>query len=362
MADIFQGSALPDINETETTKTKAPDYFTDYLTNVADVGSGALGTVDPVTGLVTKQKTATDLIAPLDALQIKGYGLVETAADAYKTGLKNAQTTATNAEGVSSGDISKFLNPYTQNVVNEMGRLQNQNVQRNLMPQLKGQFVGTGGLGGQRYANALGQTASDLQTNLTGQQYGALSSGYKSALEAAMQEAQLQNQVAQTQGTLAGKEQELGLTGAGAMTKAGAEQQAYAQAKLDAPLKNATNVAALLRGYQMPTTVTRDFKGPKAGTYGLSPLSQLTGITTLLGSGLSDAVKTNADGSVTVSPGWLSALGKKLGIGEDGSTTTDTTTGGGATTGGGTTTGGGVTGTYPHINQETGETYYTDQP
>ena len=358
MADIFQGSALPDIKETETSVTKAPDYFTEYLTNVAGVGSGALGTVDPTTGLVTKQKTGDELVADLDPYQTKGYNAVETAADAYKTGLTDAKATATNASGVSSGDINKFLNPYTQNVVNEMGRLQSQNIQRNLMPQLKGQFVGTGGLGGQRYANALGQSASDLQTTLTGQQYGALSSGYKSALDAAMQEAQLQNQVAGTQGTLAGKEQELGLTGAGAMTKAGAEQLAYNQAKIDAPLKNATNVAALLRGYQMPTTVTRDFKGPKAGTYGLSPLSQITGITSLLGSGLSDAVKTNADGTVTVTPGWISALTKKFSEYFPDTTKTDTTTD--TTTGG--TTGSGVTGKYEKINEETGETYYSDTP
>lgn len=352
MADIFQGSALPDIKEKEVTATTSPDYFKNYLTDVAGAGQTALA------------RPADQLIAPLTDLQTQGYGAIPTAAGAYKPQLTLAEQTAANASGISSEDISRFLNPYTQNVVNEMGRLQSQNVQRNLMPQLKGQFVGTGGLGGQRYANALGQTASDLQTNLTGQQYGALSSGYKSALDAAMQEAQLQNQVAQTQGTLAGKEQELGLTGAGAMTKAGAEQQAYEQAKIDAPLKNATNVAALLRGYQVPTTVSREFTGPKAGTYGLSPLSQITGITSLLGSGLSDAVKTNADGTVTVTPGWLTALGRKLGLTDDTSSDTSSSTSSGTSSGtsssGGTT--GGVTGTYPHINEETSETYYTDQP
>jgi hypothetical protein len=322
MADIFQGSALPDIKETETTATKAPDYFTDYLSGIAGAGEAALS------------RTPDQLVAPLTEMQKQGYGAVTEAAGAYKPQLTTASQTAANASGVSSQDISKFLNPYTQNVVDEMGRLQGQNIQRNLMPQLKGAFVGTGGLGGQRYANALGQTAADLQTNLTGQQYGALSAGYKTALDAAMSEAQLQNQVAQTQGTLAGKEQELGLTGAGALTKAGAEQQAYEQAKIDAPLKNATNAAALLRGYQVPATVERTFVGPKAGTYGLSPLSQITGITTLLGSGLSDAVKTNADGSVTVSPGWLSALGKKLGIGDNASAGTSSGTSSSGGTGG----------------------------
>ena len=207
------------------------------------------------------------------------------AATAYQPGLSAAEQTAGQAAGVSTGDINKFMNPYTTNVVNEMERLQQQNLQRNLMPQLKAQFVGTGGLGGQRYAAATGQTLADLQANLTGQQAGALQKGYSEALNAALQEAQLQNQVAQTQGALAGKEQELGLTGAGALTKAGAEQQAYEQSLRDANLKNATNVAALLRQYNIPTTVSETYKGPMAGVYGTSPLATLTGLLSLIGSG-----------------------------------------------------------------------------
>jgi len=176
------------------------------------------------------------------------------------------------------------MNPYTTGVVDEMARLQQKNVQQNLMPQLKASFVGSGGLGGQRYANATGQTMADLQSNLTGQQTGALQSGYNTALQTAIQEMQAQNQAAQTQGTLAGKEQELGLTGAGALTKAGAEQQAFKQAQINAPLTNASNVAGLLRGYNVPTTVQETYKGPLPGAYGNSPLSQIAGLGTLLGS------------------------------------------------------------------------------
>jgi hypothetical protein len=296
MADIFQGKVAPDVNTTKTSATTAPQFFTDYLSGIAGAGATALN------------RPADQLVAPLTDLQTKGYGAIPTAADAYKPQLTTAEQTAANASGVSSQDINRFMNPYTTNVVDEMARLQNQNIQRNLMPQLKAGFVGTGGLGSQRYANALGQTAADWQSNLTGQQYGALSSGYKSALDAALAEAQLQNQVAQTQGNLAGKEQELGLTGAGAMTKAGAEQQSFNQAKIDAPLKNATNAAALMRGYQVPTSVTETYRGPMAGVYSASPLSQITGLGALIGSGLSTS--TNAAGTTT--PGWLSTILNKI--------------------------------------------------
>jgi hypothetical protein len=175
-----------------------------------------------------------------------------------------------------------------------MGQLSDQNLQRTVMPQLKGSFVGTGGFGGDRFAKATGQTLADISQSLTGQQYGALSAGYSDAVKNALTNAQLQNQAAQTQGTLAAQEQTLGLAGAGAETKAGAEQQAFNQAQIEAPLKQATNASQLLKNYTIPTTSTETYKGPMAGVYANSPLSQVAGLGTLLASG------TNAKGT-----GWL---------------------------------------------------------
>jgi len=122
-----------------------------------------------------------------------------------------------------------------------------------------------------------------MQRNLMGQQYGALSQGYGNALKAAMDELNLQNQAAQVQGKLAEMEQSLGLTGAGALSKAGAEKQAYEQAKLDFPMKTATDAAALMRGFQVPTTQTEKFVGPKAGMYQTSPLSNILGVLSTIG-------------------------------------------------------------------------------
>jgi hypothetical protein len=93
----------------------------------------------------------------------------------------------------------------------------------------------------------------------------------------------LQNQAALTQGKLAGQEQELGLTGAGALTKAGGELQKYQQSILDAPALNAKNASDLLRGYTLPTDQTVKFVGPDAGSYGTSDLSNILGIGSMLG-------------------------------------------------------------------------------
>ena len=271
---ITQGAPLPDITQTTTTADQAPDYYKNYLTGLSTAGQTAMNA------------PASSMIAGLDPLQQQGYAAVPGAATAYQPGLQQAQTTAGQAAaGLDPNRISALMNPYTANVTDEMARLSQQNMQRNIMPSMKAGFVGSGGLGSQRYANAMGQSMADVQSNLTGQQYGALSSGYTQAQNAAMQEAQLKNQAAQTQGALAGQAQTYGLTGAGALTKAGAEQQAYQQSILNEPMAAATAASGLMKNYTVPNTQTSTFVGPKAGSYQTSDLANVMGVLSMLGSG-----------------------------------------------------------------------------
>ena len=268
-----QGAALPDITQTTTTKDTAPTYYTNYLTDLSKAGTDALA------------KTGASLVAGYDPMQTAGYAAYTPASTAGSKEMTSAQATAAEAaKGITPQNIQALMNPYTQNVVDEMGRLSQQNVQRNVLPSLKAGFVGTGGLGGQRYANALGQSMADVQAGLTGQQYGALSQGYTQAMKGALDEAQLRNLVAGTQGKLSDQEQAQAIAGAGALTKAGAERQAYEQAKLDAPLKTANTVSGLMRGYTMPVEQSVTFKGPKAGSYQLSDLQQILGALSSVGS------------------------------------------------------------------------------
>jgi hypothetical protein len=332
MADLFTGVAAPDVNTTKTTATTAPDYFKNYLTDLANAGTNAMAV------------PGKDLVAGMTPLQTAGYAAIPAAATAYQPGLTAAEQTAQQAAGVNEADINQFMNPYTTNVVNRMGQLSDQNLQRTVMPQLKGSFVGTGGLGSQRFANATGQSLADISANLTGQQYGALSAGYSDAVKNAIANAQLQNQAATTQGNLAAQEQTLGLAGAGAETKAGAEQQAYEQAKIEAPLKQATNAAALMKGYTVPTSTTETYKGPMAGVYANSPLSQIAGLGTLVASG------TNAKGT-----GWLDRAISSIGSSFPGSGPEQV----GGPTGGDSTP---TPTMYPHINPDDGSTYYTETP
>jgi hypothetical protein len=124
---------------------------------------------------------------------------------------------------------------------------------------------------------------ADIQAGLTGQQFGALSKGYSEALKGALDEAQLQNLTAGTQGKLAQTELDTGLASMGALTKAGAERQAYQQSLLDAPLKTATAASGLMRGFTVPSSQVEQFVGPKADLYEKSPLANTLGIMSMLG-------------------------------------------------------------------------------
>jgi hypothetical protein len=270
---ITQGAPLPDIKTTETRTDTAPSYYTDYLSGLSQAGTTALS------------KSPTQSVAGYDPLQVMGYSNLPGATTSYQPNLQSAQDTAAQAaKGITPERIQALMNPYTSNVVDEMGRLSQQNVQRNLLPTMKAGFVGTGGLGSQRYAGALGQGMADIQAGLTGQQYGALSKGYSEALKGALDEAQLQNLAAGTQGKLAQQELDTGLTAAGALTKAGAERQGYQQSLLDQPLKTATSASGLMRGITVPQTQTSTFLGPKAGAYQKSDLEQMMGVLSMLGS------------------------------------------------------------------------------
>lgn len=290
MASLFQGEAPPNVQTTRETAAVAPQYLTDYLTQLAQQGQQSLGTLDPKTGTYStptqeELKTAgSPYVAPLSQLQKDVAAYAPEALKRYQTPMDEALSVGQEGTGVSQADISKFYNPYEAAVVGGMGAQSATNVQRNLLPQLKAGFVGTGGLGGTRYANALGQTMGDVNTTLLQEQNKARSAGYQSALDAAIREMSGQTQSAQALGTLGAQEQQAATTGLKTASDIGAIEQAQNQALINAPTTMAGNVAQIMRGYTYPTVTTEKYDGP-ASSYGPSVLSQIGGLGSLLASG-----------------------------------------------------------------------------
>jgi hypothetical protein len=183
---------------------------------------------------------------------------------------------------VSADDISKFYDPYQQEVIDKMREASDVNLQRSVLPGLKAIGIGSGQFGGRRAGVLGGQALGDLAAALSREESGLRSAGFKTALDAALREQGQQTGAANALTNLGQTEFQSGLGEAKGLAELGAQQTAYDQSKLEAPLTRAMNAAQILRGYNYPTTTTETYKGP-ANVYGPSPLSQIAGLGTLLG-------------------------------------------------------------------------------
>ena len=298
--DLFQGDAPTPVELESSTVQSAPQYLTDYLTQLASAGTQALGTPTydtkgKITGVTPS--TSASLITPMSALQQGAYigaggtptynaqgqiiGYTGSPLTSYTGALTNAAS-AFARQPVTSEDITRFLNPYEQSVVDEMAKQSAINYQRNVLPSLKAGFVGQGNLGSRRYSNVLGQTAADIQSNLLAQQAKARSQGYETALEAALKEAGYDVQAGTGLSSLGRIEQEAAEEAYETLARLGSQQTAYEQSKIEAPLTRAANVAELMRGYAYPTS-TESKAESFPPMYNKSPLEQITGLGSLIG-------------------------------------------------------------------------------
>lgn len=264
---LFEGSAPDPVELKRSTSVEAPSYLTQYLTDLATEGKSLIG----------------GTAAPLSTLQSSAITQAPTDLARYQTPLGSAQQAFERAP-VTAADISKFYDPYEADVVNKMAEQSALNVQRNVLPMLRGAFAGQGGYGSQRYASATGQALGDIQANLLAQQTAAKSAGYKSALDAALREAGYDVQAGQGLTNLGQAEQTAATSGLKTMADLGGIEQAQKQAELDADIKRAMDVASLMRGYSYPTTTTQ-LSEEFPPVMGSSPLSQVTALGSMIAAG-----------------------------------------------------------------------------
>ena len=269
---LFDAQTPTPVTLTGTNTATAPQYLTDYLTQLAQTGQQQLG------------QTGNQLVAGLPQNLQDLYGGAQGTLDRYQTPMdQSLQTLQGAAQGVSGQDISRFYNPYEQDVVNEMGRQSALNVQQGMMPALKAAFAGQGGYGSQRYASAMGQAMGDVQSDLYGNQAKLRSEGYKSALDAALKDRGYDIQAGQGLYGLGQAEAQSAQSALKTLGDVGTQQLGYEQSKIEAPLTRAQNVAQIMRGYTYPTTQT-EVKQQLPSAYPPSPLTQIAGLGSLVGS------------------------------------------------------------------------------
>ena len=305
MADLFQGSALPNVSTTQTQQTTAPDYYSNYLSNLASQGQTAAQNAQ--------------YVGPT-GLQNQAFSQVAQNVGNYQPYLNQAASLT--GQAAQGPDVNQFMNPYTQDVVNQIGVLGQRNIQENLAPQATAGAVGTGQFGSQRGAQVLGNTLRDAATNITAQQQQALQQGYTQALQAAQNQQQLGLSAGSQLANLAGQQQNLGLQDVNALSTLGAQQQQIAQNQQLFPLQNLTTESNIMKGLTVPTGVSSQYSGPMPGAYQASPLQQIAGLgSTLQGlysnpSGSNQSLISQLTGSTNNSiPGLFSSLYGGVGSG-----------------------------------------------
>lgn len=269
MADLLQGEMLPSTVSTTQTQQVAPEFYTNYLQDIANLGQNAV-TMGGVAGL--------------SPLQQQAFQTAPTAAFAGTGTLGSGAQLAGMSGTTGAYDIVKdYMNPYTKTVVDELGRQQQQNIQRNVLPALRAAGVATGGFGSSRQAGMTGQTLADMEANLLGQQYQALNTGYNTAMTAAQTDLQRQLQAGQTLGTIGTEQNQVGTAGLKTLTDLGALEQAQGQKILDYPMAQAQKYADLMAKYQIPMGTTTQVVAPgQQGQFSTSPLSAISGIASLI--------------------------------------------------------------------------------
>ena len=268
MAGLFQGDPLPAITKTTEAQQTAPEFYTNYLQDIANLGQNAV------------QQGG---IAGFSPLQQQAFQMAPDVAFAGAGSLGAASQLMGEAGATTVPDvIADYMNPYTSSVVDEMGRLTNRNVQENILPNLGAASVGSGQFGSRRQSQITGNALRDIQSDLLGKQMQALQMGYKDA--GTMAQTDLSRALSAGQGftNLGQEQQQLGTAGLKTMSDYGAQQQAQGQKLLDYPMAQTQQFAKLLQGYQMPMGTTTQATGSEG--YSNSPLSQIAGLGSLVAS------------------------------------------------------------------------------
>jgi hypothetical protein len=312
MSGLFDGSPPVDVNTTRTTKVEAPEFFTNYLTSLAQVGQSQLGTpgTDAAGNATMNPLQGKDLIAkrpdyyanlvggidpatgkPYQANQLPGLGDLSRYKSALDEALKVGKLAGSpigvsyDAEGnpVFSDTLKAFYDPFQKDVIGAMREASDVNLQRSVLPGLKAIGIGSGQFGSRRSGVLGGQALGDYGAAINRQESELRSKGFETALDAALRQQANLTGATNALSNLGNIEATTSQNALKALAGFGEQDLEYEQAKIDAPLTRAANVAALLRNYQIPTTTTETYKGPMAGiTYGPSTLDKIGSLTSIV--------------------------------------------------------------------------------
>lgn len=262
---IPTGSAVKSM----TSQTVLPEWYTNYAMQLLSNQNALLNR--------PYETAPMPRVAGFTPQQQQGFNMTGTAATSFQPGLTAATQATQNAMTAPGGtaaaqpymqqagqssvaNIGQYMNPYTQQVVDQIATLGARNLNENIMPGIEGRYIQSGQLGyGARDGSGtpsgmLTDTARairDTQNDILAKQAEALQSGYTQAANLASGDLSRYGDLATLAGNLtnadlsrlmggaeqlsglAAAQQALGLKGAEAVTGVGAQQQELNQKNLD---------------------------------------------------------------------------------------------------------------------------------
>lgn len=335
--DNFFTGTSPTSNQSSTSQTQMPAWYQDLTRAIGANAAGVASNPYPqfpgqrVAGWTPEHGKAlqrinanTGAYDPVISSGINAYNnLPGQVAGTYQAVGQNL----TQVPNVVGGDAQawhdnyqKYMSPFTQQVVDDIGRRGARNLNETLLPSVNNAFIGAGGFGSTRNAEILARTMRDAGDDILGQQSNALQSGFfKSAdifgadANRAQQQQQLQlkglldssslglnaaqgwqnvvDASARGMGALSQIGQTLQTNDTNQLIMAGDKQRSADQARLDAQYEDFNNfnnwnwnqlgaLSKVLGNLQIPqsTTTTSNTTGTAGTPSGLQSLSALAAL------------------------------------------------------------------------------------
>jgi hypothetical protein len=327
---LFGGQQPSGVDTTQASSNGLPTWYQQYL-------SGIAGKATQIAGDQANMPVPAQSVAGFNGDQTQAFSNVRNNQGAWKSNINAANDVAGNIASDSAGLVGqaqsavagpsqswdtsqaqKYMSPYTSQVIDNIQRLGNRNLQENLLPAVQDQFLGSGQFGSTRNADILGRTVRDANTDINGQVTNALNSGYTNAQTAFTNDANREQQQqlmqgnaalqgatattaantagAQQLGALGTMTQNLNLNDSQQLGAIGSQQQVLQQQGLDTAYSNETNannfdwstlnnLNSVVRGLQLPSTVSQATNSPAsaAAPYGGSALSGIGALTSTAG-------------------------------------------------------------------------------
>lgn len=267
---LFEGSAPTPGTSSSSTQVQLPEWYTQYTTDM-------LGRAQGAANLPYAQYTGPR-IAGFTPTEKTGFEMTKSAAGAYQPFLGQAGTALAGAGQTFPEAVSAYMNPYTQNVVNQIAEQGVRQLQEKYLPAIGQEFIQAGqfgvGPGSTRMGEFGARALRDVQENVLAEQAKALQAGYGQAADIFQSDAARKAELAGTAADIAGMAQKYGLTGAEAVGGVGEKERAMQQANLKLayedflrqegyPKEQIQFLSNVLQGVRLPqTTITQTTETP----------------------------------------------------------------------------------------------------